>query len=1104
MGSYYRTRFRRPTFSPRLPGVLATGEILESEISSLPDLIQFNARENPHHVFALQSELNDNSHGGVGQEPYEVSEITFEQLHRMVHRCARWIRKAVVSADGDSELGEQKPIALYVESGVGLFVHLAALLYLDIPALLISARLSSPSVLHLLEKTGTKTILVSQRTGLSLSQDVHDFTRVVNVQPYSTFIALSGSGYIDETEEAPRNESQIQDKGSRNALILHSSGTTGLPKPIFLTHRYILGYAACHEFPSEEEIAWVNLSTLPLYHGFGLLAPCLSLSIGMTVCFPPPSIIPATNSTLDLIRVFNCRSLMTVPSIVDDILSLADESERSKALRLLATLEFLAVGGGALKTEQGVVLAENQVKLLNHYGVTEIGAVAPIFCPRSDYDWRYLRLRTDLGLELRPIPDSEHFRLIGYPIGWEKHFEVQDELERNQASSRMEVRILGRTDDVIVLKTGEKVQPRQLEDALNADARIRTAVCVGSGFFELAVIIDPASPDADEEAMKDHVWKLLSAINPSVDHHARIMSRKAIIIKPSGKPIPRSDKGSIMRQGIHDIFKREIDDAYTAMELDSLGESFVLDPTNLEAGIRYLIATVASNRLNGESMSVDDDFFESGMDSLQTVRFARLLSSGLRKLITDEKGMPQISADLIYRNPSIKSLAAESARLVNLGGEAKTGRQADRTAEMRNLADEFIAGTVPQGAPTQTRHTVLMTGSTGNLGAHALGRLARMGSIEKIICLIRNLGPVTNGSSAVSSVEQVQSILLSRQRGALEAAGIRLEPKEWAKVELLDLACITGENEASKVRLSDLAHRVTRILHLAWPMDFHRRLESFRPHIKLLQTLVGLAQQASTVRDAEDPIRLLFSSSIAVVRYYAEIAEKNKSEHFGTTVPEFAVQDPLVAVPMGYAEAKWVCEIYLDHVAKHVPGVEPVVVRVGQLSGPEGTPGTWKTDEHMPTLIQASQKIGAFPDLEGAASWMPVDRAAHALNEILLSEGATDSFLHLENPVRQPLRDVFTIMAHELRLSRPFVIPFDQWLERVTKSGEIRSLESFFKDHFHELAGGAVTLDTVKGRAMSKCLKGSGALEKELIIEYLQRWRHEGFLEQGALTVPAK
>ncbi|KAI0103345.1 hypothetical protein GGR51DRAFT_573268 [Nemania sp. FL0031] len=1089
-----RTYFRRPVFSPRPPAPLSGNDVEsgeQSDISSLPNLIRFNARENPHHTFALQSELNVDT----GRDGYGVSKITFEQLDGMVRGCASWIREEVISTNGDAELGRQRPIAIYIENSVGLFIHLVALLSMDIPVLLISARLSSPSVLHLLKKTDAEAILVSQRTQSSLSEDISRSFPVARVEPYSAFFEYSSRR--GKSGKSARDESQRQHNGQQTALILHSSGTTGLPKPIFLTHRYLLGYAACHQFGPDEEPDWVNLSTLPMYHGFGLLAPCLSLSVGMTVCFPPPSIIPATRSTLDLIRDFNCRSLMTVPSIIDDILCQPDESERSEALRLLAKLEFLAVGGGALKPEHGALLAKHNIKLLNHYGVTEIGAIAPIFCPQSDYNWRFLRLRSDLNLELHPIPDSKYFRLVGYPIGWGKPFEVQDELERNEDSSHVEVRILGRTDDVIVLKTGEKIQPRHLEDGLNADPEIRTAVCIGSGFFELAVIIDPIDEDADGEATKDRVWKLLAALNPSVDHHARIMSRQAIIIKPKGKSIPRSDKGSIMRQQVHVIFEKEIRDAYTAMEFDSFSEGFSFDTNNMETGIRHLLTVATSNRLDGNKIGSEEDFFEGGMDSLQTVQLARFLGSALRKLRNANGGeMPQISADFIYRNSSIKKLVAGSAHMIDQGGKPKIDTDSDRSKSMTALADELLAGSERQTDIPPTEHTILMTGSTGNLGAHTLAKLTHIKTVAKVICLVRSQQLTANDANLISSnSEKVKLVLLDRQRKALEAAGIRLGPKEWAKIELLELSSIAGDSKTSKAQLSHLSSRVTHILHLAWPMDFQRTLESFRPHIKLLETLVKLAEKSAAVQMVKVPVRLLFSSSIAVARYYAENGGKQSNGHFGSSVPESAIREPLVSMPMGYSEAKWVCETYLDQVAKRSSSVEPVVVRVGQLSGPEKTPGVWKTEEHMPTLVRASQKIGAFPDLKGAASWIPVDRAASSLSEMLLHRGRINNFLHLETPVRQLLNDIFTIMAHELRLQRPFVIPFDQWLRRATLAGEIRSLESFYTDHFRDLAGGAVTLDTAKARGVSNCLMQSGGIQKELIIEYVHRWQRDGFLK---------
>lgn len=51
-----------------------------------------------------------------------------------------------------------------------------------------------------------------------------------------------------------------------DACILHSSGTTGLPKPIYHAQAYLLLYAACHRIPEQNEPFHFNVSTLPLYH----------------------------------------------------------------------------------------------------------------------------------------------------------------------------------------------------------------------------------------------------------------------------------------------------------------------------------------------------------------------------------------------------------------------------------------------------------------------------------------------------------------------------------------------------------------------------------------------------------------------------------------------------------------------------------------------------------------------------------------------------------------------------------------------------------------------------------------------------------------------
>ncbi|KAL2163194.1 hypothetical protein VTH06DRAFT_5250 [Thermothelomyces fergusii] len=1192
---FVRPRFRALPSDGKLVAAAAAAAAAAGEaehsaehIASLPDLIDFNAEHNPEHVFCLQTSAAPDrgpaAAGRVGKPAFESRAVRFRELKAAVATCAARLSNLRQRDDQ----GKPKTLALFLESDVGLFVHLAALLSLDVPVLLLSARLAAPSVQHLLDKTGCDTVLVSARTRPVLAGSVADHVRLQLAEPYQAFLgdgststtgtttANKVNGNIaDTTDTANATNGDTNGNSNSNAtttngyhnrhtnghangqgdsgnggsaeptattatttmttrgssgtssLILHSSGTTGFPKPIELSARYPLVYAACHEFPEGQQVDWTNLSTLPLYHGFGLLAPCLALSTGMTCCFPPSSIIPAGRSTLALLEQFDCRSLMTVPSIVGELLDAAglgdaeaEDGDRhdgnGTAVDRLRSLEFLAVGGGAIAPRHGARLAGAGVRVLNHYGATEIGAIAPIFRPGPDYDWRYLRLRTDLGLELRPAAEDgeakNRWRLVGRPVGWGgRTFEIQDDLERNPAAppGRLEVRILGRVDDVIVLKTGEKVLPQPLESALAAHPAVKTAVCLGQGQFEVVVLVEPreeAEEEGDEttrkkreEELVDAVWEAISdRINPTLDRHARVASRAAVIVKPPHKAIPRTDKGSISRRLAHEVFADEMRAAYAAVERENGGAAPSLAGGDVEAALRAMVAQVFAQP-DGAAVDPDKDLFEQGMDSLQALRLARTVDAAVAGLRPDRAGGRIATAEFIYHNPSVAKLARAVRELLQErpsgggaaaanGGSNNDAEREERGARMRSLASEFAASVTKPG-PLRAR--VLLTGPTGGLGVQVLAQLAARADVDKIICVCR-----TSSAAAPSA----------RLRAALSGVGISLSESQWDKIETVE----DSHLHSDPATLARLAGLVTHIVHLAWPMDFHRTLESFEPHLRMLTTLLELGRRAHAAADyyptpyqheqqqqqqqqqheqrrQKQRVRLVFASSIAAVRRHRD----------GPLVPERVMDDPATAAPMGYAEAKWVCEHIIASAADALRDeIEPVAVRIGQLSGPEHTGGIWKTGEHIPALVRASQQIGALPSLHGTMSWIPMDRAASALVDILFHRGALDTpLLHLENPVRQPAREVMDIIAHELGLRGPGrLLPYDEWLRRAREAGAIDSLADFFENHFRTLALGDIILDTARARRISPTLRQSGGLGADLIAKYVRDWMKQGFL----------
>lgn len=107
----------------------------EHEIRSLIDLINFNATNNPEHIFCFQAFAKPaNDSGNEEDDKYNSQSITFKALKDAVNSCSSWIRDNLISSDqaGMSKL-KPAPVALYMESDLGLFIHMVALLALGTP-----------------------------------------------------------------------------------------------------------------------------------------------------------------------------------------------------------------------------------------------------------------------------------------------------------------------------------------------------------------------------------------------------------------------------------------------------------------------------------------------------------------------------------------------------------------------------------------------------------------------------------------------------------------------------------------------------------------------------------------------------------------------------------------------------------------------------------------------------------------------------------------------------------------------------------------------------------------------------------------------------------
>lgn len=242
-------------------------------IQTLPALVDFHGENNPQHPFCLQVKGDNRS-----------VQVSYQSLQHAIVRCQAWLGEQVVGfhppiVDADGHVKKCAPVAILMESHVGLAIYVLACMGKGIPVVLLSARLSAPAVRHLIRETDAKLILISPRLQALASEafpaiendtiknDEEKNNIVIRlVAEYEALLETEVTSNASQLTTCTAHPSHFVSEEDRQVIILHSSGTSGLPKPIPCSHRYFMGYATCHNFNSDKEAQGLTLSTLPFFH----------------------------------------------------------------------------------------------------------------------------------------------------------------------------------------------------------------------------------------------------------------------------------------------------------------------------------------------------------------------------------------------------------------------------------------------------------------------------------------------------------------------------------------------------------------------------------------------------------------------------------------------------------------------------------------------------------------------------------------------------------------------------------------------------------------------------------------------------------------------
>ena len=186
-------------------------------------------------------------------------------MTRAVDRLAAYYSDLKLAPPPSDTIPTEKVIAVLTSTAIDESLLEIALAKLGLTSLLLSVNNSAAAVAHLCQQTeashliyGVKYEETARRVQENLAEEGYD----LSICPEKRF-PLWGKGGVAMSNIAPfparLNPAQ---ESQRTCVILHSSGSTGFPKPVYISHHGLLANAA-------QSLPKTGFSALPLFHGFG-------------------------------------------------------------------------------------------------------------------------------------------------------------------------------------------------------------------------------------------------------------------------------------------------------------------------------------------------------------------------------------------------------------------------------------------------------------------------------------------------------------------------------------------------------------------------------------------------------------------------------------------------------------------------------------------------------------------------------------------------------------------------------------------------------------------------------------------------------------------
>ncbi|MFF0457784.1 AMP-dependent synthetase/ligase [Nocardia africana] len=381
------------------------------------------------------------------------------------------------------------------------------------------------------------------------------------------------------------------------AMIVYTSGTTGLSKGCMITHRNMYVSAANTVGQTGELFDGTTVLALPLSHVFGqtMLFACLFGGARTHLLPGIPELIPALSRlrptflalipyALEKIRKY-CRSLLTEEAeqeaVVRGLMVLSGAEDAvpvndSVGAALGGRLRYVICGGASLDDSTAGFYAGFGTVILNCYGLTEAATAVTVSAPETNR----------LGTVGKPIPgtsvaiaDDGEVLVRGPHVspgywgaaGAQRPVDAEGWLHTGDLGELDDgyLRITGRKKEILVTSGGKNVAPTPLEDRVRLHPLVSNCMVVGEGrpFVTALVTLDAERIEnwRNEHPDVDPATAVQAAVDDANSLVSRAESIRKFRIVPGDFTIANgllTSSLKLRRASIAETYSADIDQLY--------------------------------------------------------------------------------------------------------------------------------------------------------------------------------------------------------------------------------------------------------------------------------------------------------------------------------------------------------------------------------------------------------------------------------------------------------------------------------------------------------------------------------------------------------------